>query len=215
MAKICDHEQCKPLCQYVDGVLQLFPEGKQREYWQKFRDSADEFIKADTELTNQQKELVKGVAKMVRPQPKECYHNSQLMVLFEPELKYYEGMIITRIGIPIEHAWNTLEGKVVDVTLQDATCYIGVEVPRDFFREKILKEKETYPRLARYLLEEKGNPGAIRTCPLCGGKLESYPGASLKVVAREHYVIVHSRRTSTEEERTWASFYNSLPEQRQ
>lgn len=155
MAKICDQAECKPLCHYVDALLQLFPEGKQREYWEKFRDSAEEFTKEDTELIAGQKEIVEEVTKLVKPKPKECYHNAQLMAVFDPDLKYYEGLIITDIGIPIEHAWNVFEGKVVDVTLEDATCYIGVEVPREFFLKKIMKERETYPRLGKYLLEER------------------------------------------------------------
>ena len=49
---------------------------------------------------------------------KECYFNAQrVLVNSHPNLRigYVEGVALSRI-IPVEHAWNTINGKLVDLT---------------------------------------------------------------------------------------------------
>jgi len=52
---------------------------------------------------------------------------------------------------------------------------------------------------------------AVRICPLCGGKIQSWAGQTLKLSARQHYAIVHSGTLSEEELKKWQDFYDSLP----
>lgn len=53
---------------------------------------------------------------------------------------------------------------------------------------------------------------AKRKCPLCKtGEIESWPGQSLRISAKQHYAIVHMGDLSEKELRQWQEFYNKLP----
>ena len=80
-----------------------------------------------------------------KPKLKECYYNSLLRF---DNLDYVEGW--ANLIIPMNHAWNTVDGKVVDVTMtlpehrednkwtKRATQeYFGVNIPRDWIRENL------------------------------------------------------------------------------
>lgn len=57
-------------------------------------------------------------------EPKQCFANSQRIVLCDQakKLAYVEGYaIIDGIVLPLPHAWVTIKGKIVDVTLPRAT----------------------------------------------------------------------------------------------
>ena len=86
-----------------------------------------------------------------RHQPRQCYRNAQVTALtvLPPDgmsLHYVEGFIMPAgPPIPVEHAWLSLNGKVIDTTLRpndDKGCrvfgtipegweYYGVEMPVD------------------------------------------------------------------------------------
>lgn len=53
----------------------------------------------------------------LRPAMKQCYQNSQRLMVCQNEVKfkYYEGLVGSII--PLQHAWLELDGKIVDVTL--------------------------------------------------------------------------------------------------
>jgi len=53
----------------------------------------------------------------------------------------------------------------------------------------------------------------FRYCPLCGAKLEPGPGRSLRVVAREHFLIAHPDATA-EQTKRWLNFFSGLPADR-
>ena len=54
-------------------------------------------------------------ASYYEPQLKECYTNALMMVT--EGMSYWEGwMVGEEIPIPIEHAWNILDDKVIDFT---------------------------------------------------------------------------------------------------
>lgn len=78
---------------------------------------------------------------------RQCWKNAQRLQCdwVDPPIKYYEGVILLESGIPIEHAWNVVDGTLVDVTLRhkrrpivglmpDEWVYIGVEVPAEHVR---------------------------------------------------------------------------------
>ncbi len=52
---------------------------------------------------------------------KKCFGNSQKLAAFDMSggLTYVEGYVCLNGGIPVHHAWVSLEGKVIDVTLRD------------------------------------------------------------------------------------------------
>lgn len=67
-------------------------------------------------------EEIEEIKKRVRPQPKMCYENAwKLMDRFyyegKHDIKYCEGYLNMK-GIPIEHAFNKVDGKYVDVTIE-------------------------------------------------------------------------------------------------
>ncbi len=99
---------------------------------------------------------------------KECFSNAQKIAFSHPKFDYVEGIVDTGL-IPVEHAWNELNGKIIDVTLverepeyydymqkkfrqslsenskkeyQNAN-YFGVKIPLSFVRHTVL-EKEVF-----------------------------------------------------------------------
>lgn len=92
---------------------------------------------------------------------KECYYNAQLLSLNSP-FQYYEGWCLWEdIGIPLEHGFNVLRGKVVDTTLFDETrkrrrSYFGVHIPTKFVAENMRESGMAEQMLYKYYL--KKNP---------------------------------------------------------
>lgn len=67
-----------------------------------------------------------------RFEPRQCFANAQRLVLSDPskQLSYVEGYVITDgLVLPIPHAWATINGKLVDVTLPRGTrrCFEAAE----------------------------------------------------------------------------------------
>ena len=50
---------------------------------------------------------------------KQCFYNAQSLAMTSPKIKYVEGYLYSGI-IPVEHAWNTLNNKVIDFTMSHA-----------------------------------------------------------------------------------------------
>ena len=66
------------------------------------------------------KDEIKMIKRLVRPKKKMCYRNSHLLTLLFPDkVKYVEGKIfLPFIGLPIDHAFNRVGDKYVDVTVE-------------------------------------------------------------------------------------------------
>lgn len=82
----------------------------------------------------------KGVKKMT---DKECFYNTTQLT-FKQRWEYYEGMAINKnIGLPIHHAWNVKDGKVIDATwMEPQNChYMGVHMPIDKLAKVLSKTK--------------------------------------------------------------------------
>ena len=60
------------------------------------------------------------IKQLVRPKKKMCYRNSHLLTtLFPDKVKYVDGRVsVTNIGIPIDHAFNRVGDKYVDITVE-------------------------------------------------------------------------------------------------
>jgi hypothetical protein len=88
---------------------------------------------------------------------KECYLNAQKLITRHnlmgggDELQYCEGYVAWEGGpLPIDHAWVTINGKVVDLTLRAKSkttphSYYGVAIPYDLVAKHQLWTKHYSP----------------------------------------------------------------------
>lgn len=98
------------------------------------------------ELTPVELDFIANIAWDQRAE-KQCYYNAQIEALTLPSspgitLRYAEGYVDPGLGIAVEHAWLSVNGKVVDPTIRlrtrptdrvigtipDAWGYYGVEM---------------------------------------------------------------------------------------
>jgi len=99
--------------------------------------------------------------------PSQCYYNSQLIIINDTsnKIKYHEGFFLDTAGFPIIHGWNSLNGKLLDFTLQyngrmkfSDKSHIGIEVDKAWVLDRIQNKKNSISYLDNY---EDGFP-AIR-----------------------------------------------------
>lgn len=106
-----------------------------------------------------------------RPKKKECFYNSQMFTVLEDAGKYYEGFMCDGI-IAVQHGWVVMDdGNVVDFTLEDRDrffkkekmplrespfpiAYLGLHVPTEFVKKKIVELKITTPMAHMYYLND-------------------------------------------------------------
>ena len=50
---------------------------------------------------------------------KQCFYNAQSLAHISSQIKYIEGYLLSSL-FPIQHAWNSLNGKVLDFTISHA-----------------------------------------------------------------------------------------------
>ncbi len=87
----------------------------------------------------------------IEPEKKQCYYNSQLLVLADSYLmlKFVEGFAFNGL-LPVAHAWCEVNEKIIDITWTDndkirlgefseRVSYFGVTIPREKILERILK----------------------------------------------------------------------------
>ena len=119
--------------------------GVQQElYKQKVKDADSVDIVPLSEVFTE--EEIKEIKQRVRPKPKMCYENAyKLCDRFEYEgkhkIEYCEGYLNMK-GFPIDHAFNKVDGKYVDVTIELA-------LGRD-----VTAEGDTYVTLGVYNIDE-------------------------------------------------------------
>ena len=73
-------------------------------------------------LTQEEKEYI-DICNWREHRKRDCYYNAQMTAMSMPpragiRLLYAEGFVNTGNGVPIHHAWLSLNGKVVDTTLR-------------------------------------------------------------------------------------------------
>lgn len=61
--------------------------------------------------------------KRKKPQPKDCFFNAQTLC-FDADLPYYEGFYFNP-AMPTQHAFNVLDGEVIDVTKEAIDRQVG------------------------------------------------------------------------------------------
>lgn len=126
----------RSITQYVDealsskdknilDMLSLFANnssGVQRDLFrQKIKDANSVDVVTINEVFS--KDEIKEIKRYIRPKPKCCYENAwKLCDRFsfntnKHDIKYCEGYINFN-GLPIEHAFNLVDGKYIDITTE-------------------------------------------------------------------------------------------------
>lgn len=138
MKQINDYikEELKDYDRGIVDMLNMFGKyasGYQKYLFDKKAKDADsvEICSLNEVFTPQEIEEIK---RRVNPQPKMCYENAwKLMDRFYYEknhdIKYCEGYLNVK-GLPIEHAFNKVDGKYVDCTIELA---LGRDVKEDTY----------------------------------------------------------------------------------
>lgn len=100
------------------AFLRLGLPERQRKYFADTIDVAKrvEVVPAADVFNEREIELIRRV---VRPEVKECYRNAHLLTLLFPDrVRYVEGK--THTVIPIDHAFNRVGDKYIDITFEFA-----------------------------------------------------------------------------------------------
>ncbi len=137
-------EELKDQDQNIMQMLKFFAQnmsGVQQEYYkQALKDANSVDIVPLSEVFTPD-EIVE-IKKRIHPKPKCCYENAyKLCDRFEYEgnhdIKYCEGYLNMK-GLPIEHAFNKVDGKYVDITIELA------------LHRNIKDEGDTYVTIGEY-----------------------------------------------------------------
>lgn len=100
-------------------------------------------------------EEIDRIKKYINPQPKCCYENAYKLSdrFYDRDIKYVEGYLNMK-GLPIEHAFNCVDGKYVDITIELA-------LDRDVKEDTYVKIGEFDIDEVREVLVENGYYGNI------------------------------------------------------
>ena len=92
-------------------------EGRQAEFYRQMLKDAKpiEVVRLSEVFTDAQ---IKAIKKFVKPKAKECYRNATVFSHMCPEVKYVEGKMTCLGAFGIEHAWNKIGDKYVDITME-------------------------------------------------------------------------------------------------
>jgi len=134
-------EKC-PIIEYLSSVKSLMGNHNQKAYysWQIKKLSPVSMVKWDS--IPELKDMLRSKFKFWKPKMKQCYANSQLATLINPEIKYVEGYALSMI--PIHHAWNSWRGIHFDLTVDIALAKSSpifsnynsvIEINRDEYAE--------------------------------------------------------------------------------
>lgn len=136
---------------YIEGFLDILPEdGKQREFleWKLKNAKLLTHVKTD-EISKEYPEIGEYIKRNLHDiNMKECYRNAGKLAMDVPGVDYIEGEISYH-GIPIEHAWNKIDGKYFDITKDilfpknsDYAEYVKIiELPAKEMLEFVMKYK--------------------------------------------------------------------------
>ena len=154
------HEALKDVDASIKQMLEFFAKNMSGVQSELFKQKAEDADSVDIVPLSEvfTPEEIKEIKKRVRPRPKMCYENAYKLMdrLFydsDHEIEYVEGYINMK-GFPIEHAFNKVDGKYVDITIElalgrdpaeDTYVKIG-EFDLDTVRE-ILLQNEFYGQI--------------------------------------------------------------------
>lgn len=126
MKKIIEYinEALKDVDAGIKQMLEFFAQNMSGVQAELFKQKAEDADSIDIVPLNEvfSEQEIQEIKRRLRPQPKMCYENAyKLMDRFSydsnHEIEYVEGYINMK-GFPIEHAFNKVDGKYVDVTIE-------------------------------------------------------------------------------------------------
>ena len=108
----------KELIEDIEAIATL-TSGKQKKYFEDMLKAAQPVeISSIHEVFSTTE--IKKIKDLVRPKMKKCYRNAHLLTcLFPDRVKYVDGRVFAKdVGIPIDHAFNRVGDKYVDITFE-------------------------------------------------------------------------------------------------
>jgi hypothetical protein len=104
------------------------------------------------EFTKDEERQIAALKRAVRPQRKQCFRNCQRALMFGfDEFRYWEGFYCPPrfAGLSFEHAWLTLNGKLVDLApnCDGDEHYFGVPIETQTVRDFMIEGKLHGPLL--------------------------------------------------------------------
>lgn len=137
---------------FIKDMLSLFAQSssgvQSALYKQKLKDANSvDIVSLKDVFTDEE---IRAIKRYVRPRPKECYRNAYNLADYfrDKGVKYVEGYLNVH-GLPIEHAFNELDGVYFDCTIELALnknvtddTYVSIgEFDVDEVREVLLQNK--------------------------------------------------------------------------
>lgn len=143
------------------SAMDLYP--KQKQWFETILEVAKNanIFPVSSVFNDREIELIKRV---IKPQVKQCYRNAHLLTLMFPDkVQYVEGKVFAII--PIEHAFNKVGDKYVDITFEYALNndptqyeYVSIGEYKADLIQSIAEETGVYGEYYRYLYMKKENP---------------------------------------------------------
>lgn len=91
--------------------------GKQLQYFNQMLKDA-KVIKVVPISEVMSKEDIDFIKRTIKPKSKMCYKNSHLLTLYFPEALYVEGKVTVLNSFGIDHAFNKIGDKYIDITME-------------------------------------------------------------------------------------------------
>lgn len=102
----------------IEQILKLGLGPQQEKWFQDYLNSMHEVEVVSIKEVLSEDEL-QMLSECVEFKKKECYRNAHLLtMMFPEECQYVEGKVMLDVGLSIDHAWNKIRGKYVDVTFE-------------------------------------------------------------------------------------------------
>lgn len=103
------------LSNYLDQLVGMNFNEQQKKYFEWQLHNSKTIIVTPTELIRAKYPQINNYLITEAPVIKQCYSNASKLSMYIPEVKYVEGLV-SLFGIPIEHAWNEINGEYFDIT---------------------------------------------------------------------------------------------------
>lgn len=124
-------------------IVATIMSGRQREFYdQMIKDAKDCKVVPLSEALS--KKDIQQIKSIIKPQPKMCYKNAHLLTNIIPGAVYVEGKVTCLGAFGIEHAWNKVGDKYVDITMELA---LGRDVNEEEYMSLGEYDEETITRI--------------------------------------------------------------------
>jgi len=189
------------LIDYMKQVAGMFKEQRQSDYWQWKVDNAKELKHVSTSEIREKYPQIDAYLKNSRHNvvQKECYKNAGQLCTNVEGVSYVEGEISYH-GIPIEHAWNKIDGKYFDITKDvlfsknsDYAEYVAlIELDFKEYSRMILKHKHWGGFVHEKYVEEKGKKSVLES-----SKMDNYYEKNFGIIHGYNTQVINSYNVVT------------------